>query len=190
MSSHLFLEPVLSYVKFAQTIYLTQHSAEFKTLVSKKFGCTEPFVIVVDDFNLEPTSTAYHYIVSGYPGSKLWIENNEVLVKVESFGEMPMALCSVYALAKGREPKFTNCKPKFKYTLDYIFFSPSRFITPINVLKLPDSTESPDVIGGLPHFYHPSDHLPIVAEFEIRKQWDLAILCNYELTIRLTLFFF
>ncbi|KAK4855944.1 hypothetical protein QYF36_012562 [Acer negundo] len=35
--------------------------------------------------------------------------------------------------------------------------------------RLRDSTKSADDIGGLPNFYHPNDHLPLAAEFEIRK---------------------
>ncbi|KAK2641667.1 hypothetical protein Ddye_023430 [Dipteronia dyeriana] len=122
------------------------------------------------DFNLITNSSVYQYLISSHPDSKLWIENNEAGTEVESFEEpAPMPLGSVYAVANGREPKFTNCKPEFKNTLDYIFFSPSRLITLISVLNLPDSIKSADVIGGLPNFYHPSDHLPVAAEFEIRK---------------------
>ncbi|KAI9194661.1 hypothetical protein LWI28_025960 [Acer negundo] len=177
-NTHIFWDPWLSHVKFAQAKYLTQRLFEFKTLVLKKFRCTEPSIIVAGDFNSNPNSMVYRYLISSYLNSKLWIENNEVVTEVESFEEteveyfeepVPMPLCSVYALVKGREPEFTNCKPEFKDTLDYIFFSPSRLITPISVLELPDSTKSADVIGGLPNFYHPSDHLPIAAEFEIRK---------------------
>ncbi|KAK4855940.1 hypothetical protein QYF36_012527 [Acer negundo] len=169
-NTHIFWDPWLSHVQFAQAKYLTQRLAEFKTLVSKKFGCVEPSMIVAGDFNSVPNSMVYQYLISSHPDSKLWIENNEVVVEVEYFKEpAPMALGSVYAVANGREPKFTYCNQEFEYTLDYIFFSPSRLITPISVLKLPDSTDSADVIGGLPNFYHPSDHLPLAIEFEIRK---------------------
>ncbi|KAK0604047.1 hypothetical protein LWI29_011520 [Acer saccharum] len=220
-NTHIFWDPWLSHVKFAQAKYLTQRLVEFKTLVSTKFECAEPSIIVAGDFNSIPNSMVYKYLISSHPDSKLWIENNEAVTEVESFEEetevesfeeetevesdsklwienneavtevesfeepevesfeepevesfeepAPIPLCSVYALVKGREPKFTNCQPEFKDTLDYIFFSPSGLITPVSVLELPDSTTSADVIGGLPNFYHPSDHLPLAAEFEIRK---------------------
>lgn len=77
--------------------------------------------------------------------------------------DLPIPLCSVYAYTKG-EPPFTNCTPGFTDTLDYIFFSPSEGIEPVSFLELPEA-DSPNVTGGLPNYYHPSDHLPIGAEF-------------------------
>ncbi|KAL5804449.1 hypothetical protein ACOSQ3_031249 [Xanthoceras sorbifolium] len=171
-NTHLFWNPSWSNVKFAQAKYLTKRLAEFKTLVSKRFRCEEPFVIVAGDFNAKPNSKVYQYLVSGCPGHQSWIANNEVVAYFQELAleEPPMPLCSVYALANGREPKFTNCKPNFKETLDYIFFSPSRHIKLVSVDPLPESSESPDVVSGLPNFYHPSDHLPIAADFEIIKE--------------------
>lgn len=81
--------------------------------------------------------------------------------------EAPIPLCSVYEVTRG-EPKFTNCTPGFTNTLDYIFFSPSDLIKPVSILQLPHP-ESPDVVGFLPNNHHPSDHLPIGAEFEIGR---------------------
>lgn len=82
--------------------------------------------------------------------------------------EPPIPLCSVYASTRG-EPPFTNCTPGFTGTLDYILFCPSDHIKPISYLELPDS-EASDIAGGLPNLSHPSDHLPIGAEFEITKE--------------------
>ncbi|KAK1582407.1 hypothetical protein Q3G72_014650 [Acer saccharum] len=111
-NTHIFWDPWLSHVKFAQAKYLTQRLAEFKTLVLKKFRCAKPSMIVAGDFNSIPNSMVYQYLILSHPYSKLWIENNEVLAEVEYFEEpAPMALGSVYALANGREPEFTNCKP-------------------------------------------------------------------------------
>lgn len=75
----------------------------------------------------------------------------------------------MYASILGSEPSFTNFTPGFTGTLDYIFFSPSDSIRPISFLELPES-EWPEVIGGLPNFNYPSDHLPIGAEFEITME--------------------
>lgn len=86
----------------------------------------------------------------------------------ECLEELPISLCSVYACTRG-EPPFTNCTPGFTGTLDYILFSPSDHIKPISFLELPDSN-APDVDGGLPNYFHPSDHLPIGVEFEITKE--------------------
>ncbi|KAJ0678201.1 putative poly(A)-specific ribonuclease [Helianthus annuus] len=100
----------------------------------------------------------YQYLVSGGPMSKPSPECSE---------DVPMPLCSVYAYTRG-EPKFTNYTPGFTGTLDYILFSPSEGIEPVGYLELPDA-ESPDLKGGLPNYYHPSDHLPIGAEFAVHK---------------------
>lgn len=100
----------------------------------------------------------YQYLVSGGPMSEPSQECSE---------DIPMPLCSVYAYTKG-EPQFTNYTPGFTGTLDYILFSPSDGIEPVGYLELPDA-ESPDLKGGLPNYYHPSDHLPIGAEFAVLK---------------------
>lgn len=85
--------------------------------------------------------------------------------EIECSDELPIPLRSVYASTRG-EPSFTNCTPDFTGTLDYIFFCPSSDIKPVGFLELPGS-DSEEVVGGLPNYYHPSDHLPIAAEFEL-----------------------
>lgn len=82
---------------------------------------------------------------------------------MEDSEDLPIPLSSVYAYTRG-EPQFTNCTPGFTGTLDYIFFSSSGSIKPISYLELPEC-ESSEVKGGLPNYYHPSDHLPIGADF-------------------------
>ncbi len=100
----------------------------------------------------------YQYLVSG---------NSPLAQAVECLEDMPIPLSSVYAFTKG-EPPFTNCTPDFTDTLDYVFFSPTDNIKPVSFLDLPEP-DSPDVAGGLPNYSHPSDHLPIGAEFEITR---------------------
>lgn len=103
----------------------------------------------------------YQYLVSGNPSSNL---TPDCLEESPS----PIPLCSVYASTRG-EPPFTNYTPGFTGTLDYILFSPSDNIKPISFLELLDS-DAADIVGGLPNFSYPSDHLPIGAEFEIIKE--------------------
>ncbi|THU69518.1 hypothetical protein C4D60_Mb08t15240 [Musa balbisiana] len=76
----------------------------------------------------------------------------------------PIQLRSLYA-AHGGEPTFTNCTPDFTGTLDYIFLSGSH-LRAVSLLEVP-GPESADVIGGLPNHHHPSDHLPIGADFSV-----------------------
>lgn len=99
----------------------------------------------------------YQYLVSGDLSSS---------PNPEFVDELPISLCSLYASTKGKEPPFTNCTPTFTDTLDYIFFSPSSGIKPVSILELPE-LDAPDVAGGLPNYHHPSDHLPIGADFEV-----------------------
>ncbi|XP_054808285.1 carbon catabolite repressor protein 4 homolog 4 isoform X2 [Prosopis cineraria] len=156
-NTHLYWDPEWADVKLAQAKYLLSRLAQFKTLVSERFECV-PEVIVAGDFNSTPGDMVYQYLVSGYPSSTPMPECSE---------DLSIPLLSVYACTRG-EPSFTNCTPGFTGTLDYILFSPSHTIKPISFLELPDSS-APDVDGGLPNFSHPSDHLPIGAEFEIIK---------------------
>ncbi|KAL5793095.1 hypothetical protein ACOSP7_001689 [Xanthoceras sorbifolium] len=157
-NTHLYWDPELADVKLAQAKYLLSRLAQFKTLVSHKFECV-PSVIVAGDFNSVPNDKVYQYLVSGHSSSAQ---------QEECLEELPIPLCSVYAFTRG-EPPFTNCTPDFTDTLDYIFFSPSDSIKPVSILELPEP-DSPDVLGCLPNQYHPSDHLPIGAEFEVTRE--------------------
>lgn len=154
-NTHLYWDPELADVKLAQAKYLLSRLAQFKKLVSNEFECT-PSLLLSGDFNSIPGDKVYSYLVSG---------NGK---PAETIEEAPVPLCSAYEVTRG-EPKFTNCTPGFTNTLDYIFFSPSGFIKPVSILQLPEP-ESPDVVGFLPNNHHPSDHLPIGAEFEISRE--------------------
>ncbi|KAI4372173.1 hypothetical protein MLD38_010442 [Melastoma candidum] len=153
-NTHLYWDPDWADVKLAQAKHLLSLLAEFRTMVSEKFECT-PSVIVAGDFNSTPGDKVYNYLVSGDTSA----------MASQCLEGLPLPLRSVYACTRG-EPMFTNCTPGFTGTLDYIFFCPSFYIKPVGFLELPEG-DSEDVIGGLPNHYHPSDHLPIGAEFEV-----------------------
>ncbi|KAF3449236.1 hypothetical protein FNV43_RR09964 [Rhamnella rubrinervis] len=154
-NTHLYWDPELADVKLAQAKYFVSRLAQFKTLIADRFEC-KPSVVVAGDFNSTPGDKVYEYLVSG---------NTSSVPRPESLDDLPIPLCSVYACTRG-EPTFTNCTPDFTDTLDYILFSPSDYIKPVSFLELPE-LDSSDVSGGLPNYSHPSDHLPIGAEFEI-----------------------
>ncbi|KAG6687568.1 hypothetical protein I3842_11G078400 [Carya illinoinensis] len=157
-NTHLYWDPEWADVKLAQAKYLLSRLAQFKELVSNRLECI-PSVIVAGDFNSTPGDKVYQYLISGNPS---------LAPVVECLEDIPIPLCSVYAFTKG-EPQFTNCTPGFTGTLDYIFFSPNDNIKPVSFLELPEP-DSPDVVEGLPNYSHPSDHLPIGAEFEITRE--------------------
>ncbi|WCJ20532.1 CCR4-NOT transcription complex subunit 6-like [Euphorbia peplus] len=157
-NTHLYWDPEWADVKLAQAKYLLSRLSKFKSLVSEKFECT-PLIVLAGDFNSTPGDKVYQYLVSG----------NASFGSTECFEEVPIPLCSVHEHTRGGEPAFTNCTPGFTDTIDYIFFSPDDRIKPVSFLQLPE-LNSPDVVGGLPNYYHPSDHLPIGAQFEISKE--------------------
>ncbi|KAH8513693.1 hypothetical protein H0E87_006812 [Populus deltoides] len=157
-NTHIYWDPEWADVKLAQAKYLLSRVAQFKELVSEKYECM-PSVILAGDFNSIPGDKVYEYLVSG---------NSSSASLAECLDELPIPLCSVYGSTRG-EPPFTNCTPDFTNTLDYIFFVPDDQIKPLSFLELPEAN-SPNVLGGLPNYYHPSDHLPIGAEFEITRE--------------------
>ncbi|XP_042486681.1 carbon catabolite repressor protein 4 homolog 4-like [Macadamia integrifolia] len=154
-NTHIYWDPEWIDVKLAQAKYLLFRLAQFKKMVSNKFDCT-PSVILCGDFNSTPGDMVYQFLISG---------NSSAMPVSEHSEDAPIPLSSVYAFIGG-EPPFTNCTPDFTNTLDYIFFSPTEGLRPVSFLELP-GPESSDVIGGLPNYDHPSDHLPIGTDFEI-----------------------
>ncbi|KAK9928297.1 hypothetical protein M0R45_025440 [Rubus argutus] len=157
-NTHIYWDPDWADVKLAQAKYLLSRLAQFKTLVSDRFECT-PSLIVAGDFNSTPGDKVYQYLISG---------NASSAPTLDALEDLPIPLCSVYASTRG-EPPFTNYTPGFTGTLDYIFFFPTDHIKPVSFLELPEP-ESSDIDGGLPNFSHPSDHLPIGAEFVISRE--------------------
>ncbi|XP_062231276.1 carbon catabolite repressor protein 4 homolog 4-like [Phragmites australis] len=146
-NTHIYWDPQWIDVKLAQAKYLLSRVSQFEKLVSNKFNCKSS-VIIAGDFNSTPGDKVYNYLVSA---------------NLESTDEAPIKLRSLYA-ANGGEPEFTNCTPGFTGTLDYIFSSDGSSIKPTSLLCLPGG-DSANVQGGLPNFQHPSDHLPIGADF-------------------------
>nr|XP_029122984.1 carbon catabolite repressor protein 4 homolog 4 [Elaeis guineensis] len=147
-NTHIYWDPNWADVKLAQVKYLRRRVSQFKEIVSNKF-CSTPSVIIAGDFNSTPGDEVYQYLVSA-----------------NSDSEAPaIQLCSLYA-TNGGEPPFTNCTPDFTGTLDYIFLSDPGYLKPVSLLEVP-GPQSADIIGGLPNHYHPSDHLPIGADFVV-----------------------
>ncbi|KAL8170534.1 hypothetical protein V2J09_022338 [Rumex salicifolius] len=148
------LDPKWADVKLAQAKYLLSRLARFKMTIAERFNY-KPSLIVTGDFNSTPGDKVYQQMIWGSSTSQAELGDDELLIP----------LSSLYAQTRG-EPPFTNCTPGFTGTLDYIFFTPSDAIKPVSLLEVP-GPESPSVAGGLPNLHHPSDHLPIGAEFEV-----------------------
>lgn len=121
-------------------------------------------VILAGDFNAKPIDAAYHvltetdYVSGNFPQSKTY--------KVSYRPNDERALKSAYREKNGSEPAFTNhvdtvTAPKFRATLDYIFFDGNLQV--VEVRELPNHPKSP----SYPDEKHPSDHLMIAASFRI-----------------------
>ncbi|XP_024526877.1 carbon catabolite repressor protein 4 homolog 4 [Selaginella moellendorffii] len=164
-NTHLYWDPALQDVKLAQAKYLLAKLLQFEKEISQEFN-SNPVVLVAGDFNSTPGDRVYNYITSGRRNSGPDIELSSFKVPdLESLKVPAIPLDSLYAAAQG-EPAFTNCTPDFTGTLDYIFFSPSASMRPKTILEVP-RPDAPDVKGGLPNHFHPSDHLPIGADFSL-----------------------
>ncbi|KAK8963855.1 hypothetical protein KSP40_PGU007174 [Platanthera guangdongensis] len=149
-NTHIYWDPEWIDVKLAQAKYLLSRLSRFKEIIGKNYCCA-PSVLVAGDFNSTPGDEVYEYMTS----------------------TKDMQLCSLYG-TNGGEPVFTNCTPGFTGTLDYIFVSTDSFcLKAVSLLDLP-SSDSADIAGGLPNHYHPSDHLPIGAEFIVADHPDDA----------------
>ncbi|MBA0834966.1 hypothetical protein Goarm_007280 [Gossypium armourianum] len=57
--AHLYWDPRLADVKLAQAEYLLARLAQFKTLVTDRFECTPPSLILTGDFNSTPGQVSY-----------------------------------------------------------------------------------------------------------------------------------
>ena len=122
----------------------------------------------------------YRYITSGFQesgaqqnGTLQGIVDESLESKFTELGleepspeRAPLHLTSLYEKALGEHPN-TNVTPGFTGTLDYVFFRPSDSLRIVNLLALPDQG-SPELEGGLPNHSHPSDHLPIGADFAVQ----------------------
>ncbi|CAN6487091.1 unnamed protein product [Victoria cruziana] len=163
-NTHIYWDPEWADVKLAQAKYLLYRLAHFKAVVLEKFNC-EPAVVIAGDFNSTPGDKVYQFMVSGHGAASVSAKITSLLDLPD---QSPIALKSLYAFVK-EEPTFTNCTPDFTGTLDYIFFSDTGNLKPVSTLQLPHP-ESSDVVGGLPNYKHPSDHLPIGADFELTNE--------------------
>ena len=131
-TAHFFWNPAFEHVKLAQSKYFLgriQKAAELTTLG----------VVITGDFNAQPQSLAFQWMINTKIGEK--------------------TLTSAYGRYKdGDHPQLTNYTKDFKGTLDYILHT----LVTLEVRPLPTEAECASEIA-LPNSKHGSDHLPLVA---------------------------
>ncbi len=130
----------------------------------QQFVSTRDLALVIcGDFNSEPQSAVYDFITNGgvspdaHP--EVFMDDTVRILPDPHDIIHDMELASAMNTALGGEPIFTNYTAKFKGTLDYIFYTPSR-LRILAVTSPPDESDIRNVAGdGLPCPCYPSDHV-------------------------------
>jgi len=135
-------------VRLAQVVSLATQLGDFHPLVP---------IVLCGDFNSHPTQTVKAYLSSAVVRAAA----GEVQIAKEQDLTNPLPLESVYGLLPGGEPPFTCYVDDYKGTIDYIMFSRSLGLQPLEVLDIPKLETMPFI----PHETHPSDHLELFARF-------------------------
>ena len=98
---------------------------------------------------------SYGGFLSKYAGCDNGMKNNE--------------LSHLYNLKRayaGEEMNFTNFTYHFTGTLDYIFYTSDYLLQLGELGTIPEEYFKKNKIIGFPHPHFPSDHLPLLVEFE------------------------
>jgi CCR4-NOT transcription complex subunit 6 len=124
-------------------------------------------LIVCGDLNSEPDSAVYEYMMEGVISMsrpELDITDNIRVLPDLSNIVHNIELVSAMGVSLGEEPPFTNFTGKFRGTLDYICFTPSR-LRVMAVTGFPDASELEAENGvGLPSASYASDHLMLCCD--------------------------
>lgn len=128
----------------------------------QRWAKEDPY-IYAGDFNIKPSSSQYQLMVTG----TLEPNHPDYPTIVDDWRPNIKPLRSAYAVAKGREPDFTNYakiqqEPTFIEVLDYLFLSDAWNVR--DVLELPHRDT---VSGPLPNDDEPSDHIMIAADLTL-----------------------
>eukprot|EP00743_Colponemidia_sp_Colp-15_P002813 GILK01003044.1.p1 GENE.GILK01003044.1~~GILK01003044.1.p1 ORF type:complete len:126 (-),score=6.55 GILK01003044.1:221-598(-) len=122
-------------------------------------------VILCGDFNALPFSCTYLLLTEGsITRSNVCIFDSDV--QFPDTLRLPEGIClhSAYKTCGTIEPDFTNYTHNFKGCIDYIFFhDDARHLQLLRVVPIDrDRYQDP-----LPNASHPSDHVPLVAHFDL-----------------------
>lgn len=135
-------------------------------------------LVVCGDFNSEPHSAVYEYMVEGSinnPRPELDnLDGVPILPETHNISHS-IELASVMQTATGSEPAFTNFTAQFRGCLDYIYYTPGRFRV-MAVSAVPDASElQADSGAGLPSATYPSDHVMLCTDIAFAVSGSGAI---------------
>ncbi|XP_078324522.1 uncharacterized protein LOC111103002 isoform X1 [Crassostrea virginica] len=133
-------------------------------------------MILCGDFNTEPTEAAYDLVVRGEIGEDtkekmrkeydIKMEDIEILLK--TLQDEHLVFRSAYKDVMGTEPRITNLDGEFCVCLDYIFYKTEGQC--LQVTSVVDFLSEEEMRRNLPPSeVFPSDHLPLIAKFLIKK---------------------
>lgn len=124
-------------------------------------------LIICGDLNSEPDSAVYEFIMEGGLSThRPEFDTNDSIRVLPDLGNIvhSIELVSAMSTAMGSEPQFTNFTAKFRGTLDYICYTPSR-LRVMAVSGIPDASELEMENGsGLPSACYASDHLMLCCD--------------------------
>jgi len=169
--THFYWDPKFEHVKYFQMANLLK-------FIESRFD-SEDIIIWGGDLNAKPNDNLVKYILKhNKPELKrMEIKNNQGLEIMQELYHELEAQCNKFELANPYEyygkasgnstisfPKYTNFTADFKGTIDHIFFTKKNLVA-TKLLKIPDESEIKN--KSLPNRKFPSDHLPIMAVFEL-----------------------
>lgn len=175
VNTHLYSNHTRPDVKLWQSMNLIREIQQF-------VSARDLALMICGDFNSEPQSAVYEYILH-----RSLINDHSELFANEKFHILPdlgsivhdLELGSAMHSALGTEPTFTNYTAKFKGTLDYIFYTPSR-LRVMAVTNVPEESDIRGVAGeGLPAACFPSDHIMLSADIAMIMSGNGGILAEH-----------
>jgi len=162
-TTHIFWNQEFRDVKLLQVQFLME---QISSMTSIKTKWNRIPMIICGDFNAVPGSGPYEFMMSGrIPPRHEDLEPYYYGDYSENGMRHPFLLSSAYA-AIG-EPQFTNYTGDFSGALDYIFYSSDTL--GVNKILAPVEEEAVRE-SRLPNAFMNSDHIPIMAEFLIKKR--------------------
>lgn len=165
-NTHLYFAPDADHIRLLQGAvcvnyleYLKEHYARVLTDDGDKDR--KLAILLCGDMNSTPDCGLYKLVTTGFVENdvKDWTSNVEEAVSDLSI-RTELRLTSAY-----QNIEYTNYTPGFNGCLDYIYYEH-------NQLRCRETIPMPDhgdviVSGGIPSDVFPSDHLPLIADFDI-----------------------
>ncbi len=174
VNTHLYSNHQRADVKLWQSVNLMREVQQFIT-------ARDLALILCGDFNSEPSSAVYEYMVTGgieqsHPDLVIGPHALRILPADASLITHNVEMTSAMYSGMGAEPQFTNYTASFKGTLDYVFYTPSR-LRVMAVTALPDEQEIRNSSGeGLPSTCYPSDHMMLCCDMALVVSGNGSIL--------------